>query len=153
MDQAFNLLQNIAQPKQNVEEDECYIFGRLVANKLSKLPEDCRDLMMIKINQLFYDERLEREHNRPNSSSTVHSYPCTPSPQPIIVTQLENSLPQVRTTRQTSTHTDTSQQESSHFDYMNSDVDPITTQPANLISIYDGPASDLSQFVIFKAKH
>lgn len=80
---------------------------------------------------------------------------------PISLTQQENIGPQVVGTRQT-THTgpsieETPPQESSEFvnlDYMNSEVDLTATQPSNnLITIYEGRASDLNQFVIIKPKH
>lgn len=65
MDQAFHILRAVAQPKPN-DEDESSIFGKLIVTIMRKLTEDRRDLMMIEINQLFFDER--QEHNRPNSS-------------------------------------------------------------------------------------
>ncbi|VEN38003.1 unnamed protein product [Callosobruchus maculatus] len=68
----FDILKSVAQPQRNDEEDECSIFGKLVAKKLRTLTEDRRDLMMIKINQLFYDER--QEHNMPNSSLGSYGY-------------------------------------------------------------------------------
>nr|XP_026483151.1 uncharacterized protein LOC113391404 [Vanessa tameamea] len=60
------------QSKQTVsheEDDECSIFGKLIAKKMRKLSEERRDLMMIKINQLFYTEC--HEQNRPSSSSAM----------------------------------------------------------------------------------
>ncbi|CAK1578038.1 unnamed protein product [Parnassius mnemosyne] len=63
----------------NEEDDECYIFGRLVAKKLRKLPDSRRDLLMIKINQLIYAESYGLD--RPNSPLSRSSCPYTESPQ------------------------------------------------------------------------
>ncbi|KAJ0182971.1 hypothetical protein K1T71_000947 [Dendrolimus kikuchii] len=63
MGHEFNILKS-----QPYEEDECNIFGKLVATKMRKLAEDRRDLMMVNINQLFYDES-QRNH-RPHSSGS-----------------------------------------------------------------------------------
>ncbi|XP_050360316.1 uncharacterized protein LOC126780094 [Nymphalis io] len=56
----------------NEEDDECSIFSKLIAKKMRKLSEERRDLMMIKINQLFYSEC--HEHHRPSSLPMV-SFP------------------------------------------------------------------------------
>lgn len=53
-------------------EDECAIFGKLVAAKMRRLDEKRKDLMMIKISQLFYDEHDEA--NRPDSSASSEVY-------------------------------------------------------------------------------
>lgn len=92
MDEAFNILKSIAQPTYHDDEDECSIFGKLVAKKMRTLTEERRDLMMIKINQLFYDER--QEYNRSNSSKSMASYMFTPSPTTI---ENEDNVAQVIT--------------------------------------------------------
>ncbi|CAG4988019.1 unnamed protein product [Parnassius apollo] len=68
--------------QSNEEDDECYIFGKLVAKKLRKLPESRRDLLMIKINQLIYAESYGTD--RPVSSLSRSSCSYAKSPQPSI---------------------------------------------------------------------
>ncbi|XP_046976219.1 uncharacterized protein LOC124542299 [Vanessa cardui] len=51
------------------EDDECNIFGKLIAKKMRKLSEERRDYMMIRINQLFYTEC--HEQNMPCSSTSL----------------------------------------------------------------------------------
>lgn len=68
MDQTLKILETVFQ-NRNDEDDECNIFGKLVAIKLRKLPEDRRDIMMFKINELLYGESQSYKRPRPPSSS------------------------------------------------------------------------------------
>ncbi|XP_026329207.1 uncharacterized protein LOC113237129 [Hyposmocoma kahamanoa] len=68
MDQTLKILETVFQ-NRNDEYDECNIFGKLVAIKLRKLPEDRRDIMMFKINELLYGESQSYKRPRPPSSS------------------------------------------------------------------------------------
>lgn len=59
-----NLLQN-AVSKRPIErdEDECDLYGKMLAMKLRKLPEDERESTMYEIDGIF----LKRRHLRPQS--------------------------------------------------------------------------------------
>lgn len=70
MDQTLNILKTVFHSR-NDEDDESSIFGKLVAIKLRRLPEDRRDIMMFKINQLLYGEC--QSYKRPRSSCSSES--------------------------------------------------------------------------------
>ncbi|KAL0871490.1 hypothetical protein ABMA27_005208 [Loxostege sticticalis] len=62
------------------DDDECTTFGVLIAKKLRKLSDDRRDVMMVKINQLFVDEHNERNPSRtPHSTSSMFRDVSSPS--------------------------------------------------------------------------
>ncbi|XP_041970184.1 uncharacterized protein LOC121726764 [Aricia agestis] len=65
MGNAFNFMKRVAQERQHPknEDDECSIFGQLIARKIRKLSEERRDIMMVKINQLFVDEHILNRDN------------------------------------------------------------------------------------------
>ncbi|XP_023949364.2 uncharacterized protein LOC112053960 [Bicyclus anynana] len=73
MEQTFKFVKNMyelqAKHRFKHEDDECSVFGLLIAKKLRRLSEDRRDVLMVKINQLFIDER--RDSSAPNSNSTL----------------------------------------------------------------------------------
>lgn len=78
MEQAFKYMKNMYQPQTaKNNDDECSVFGVLIAKKLRKLSEERRDVMMVKINQLFIEER--RKTRRRNSLSTMVSNSPSPS--------------------------------------------------------------------------
>lgn len=68
----------------HMDNDECTIFGQLIAKKMRNLSEERRDVMMVKINQLFVDEH---NVNRPCSASSKDS----PSPS-LLVEPIEEYL-------------------------------------------------------------
>lgn len=70
MDQTLNILKTFFQHR-NDENDECSVFGKLIAIKLRRLPEDRRDIMMFNINELLYGER--QSYKRPRSSCSSES--------------------------------------------------------------------------------
>lgn len=76
MDQTMNIFKAVFQHR-NDEEDECGIFGKLVAIKLRKLPEDRKDIMMFKINELLYGEN--QTYTRPGSSFSSGSSHIMPN--------------------------------------------------------------------------
>ncbi|RVE48241.1 hypothetical protein evm_007098 [Chilo suppressalis] len=72
MTQAFNFMKKLQEKqrsKEDYDDDEYSVFGVLVAKKLRKLPEGRRDVMMVKINQLFVDER-DRSYLDVNNSKS-----------------------------------------------------------------------------------
>jgi len=98
MKRAFNTLESVLNKKH--EEDEYDLYGRILANKLRKLPENERQLFMYNIDGMFvqryhrfnnpllsslqptFSRALSTGMNTANeSSSTVTSYsdsPCQP---------------------------------------------------------------------------
>ncbi|CAG9792765.1 unnamed protein product [Diatraea saccharalis] len=73
MEEAFNLMKNAYQNQRSTDDDdECSIFGTLIAKKLRKLSEEERDRMMVKINQLFLERHVT---SRPISAT---SYSLSP---------------------------------------------------------------------------
>lgn len=70
MDQTLNILKTVFH-NRNDGDDECSIFGKLVAIKLRRLPDDRRDIMMFKINELLYGE--SQSYKRPKSSCSSES--------------------------------------------------------------------------------
>lgn len=130
IDQAFNILKTVSQQHVNEEEDECCIFGKLIAKKMRKRSQDRRDLMMVKINELFYNEC-----HRPMSSSMM-SY--TPSPSSRIE---QEDIPQVVMSPPVAIDTDL---------YSTQVTSPTQQSTANNVTIYGGPASDMNNFLIFK---
>ncbi|RVE54385.1 hypothetical protein evm_000870 [Chilo suppressalis] len=72
MNHAFNFMKKVYHRSKDNDDDECSIFGILIAKKLRRLTEEHRDIMMVKINQLFIDEC--RNFSGPNTASNVISY-------------------------------------------------------------------------------
>lgn len=89
-DEALQILKTVSQfhNSQLIEDDECNIFGKLVAKKLQRLPEDRRDLVMIKINQLIYEE--SQYQNRQKSSLSSPSNTSHPANTPSSFVTSEN---------------------------------------------------------------
>lgn len=60
MREAFTMLQNVVAKKTKVnekEEDECDLYGKILAKKLKKLPEEERELVMYEIDGLLLNRR------------------------------------------------------------------------------------------------
>ncbi|RVE54384.1 hypothetical protein evm_000869 [Chilo suppressalis] len=75
MNHAFNFMKKVYQRSRDNDDDECSVFGILIAKKLRRLTEEHRDIMMVKINQLFIDQR----HNSSGPNSTSNVIPYSPS--------------------------------------------------------------------------
>ncbi|KOB78773.1 Uncharacterized protein OBRU01_01685 [Operophtera brumata] len=62
-------------PQHKSEDDECDIIAKLWARKLRKLPEDRRDILIYKINNLMYGESISHSLNRGNTPTDVMMSP------------------------------------------------------------------------------
>lgn len=73
MKRAFNTLESVLSKKH--EEDEYDLYGRILANKIRKLPENERELFMYDIDGMFV-QRYNRLTN-PLLSSRQPTFPET----------------------------------------------------------------------------
>lgn len=72
MKDVFNLLQNVVSKKPiERDEDECDLYGKILAMKLRKLSEHEREATMYEIDGIF----LNRRHLRPESPNS--KFPCS----------------------------------------------------------------------------
>ncbi|KAJ0173262.1 hypothetical protein K1T71_011438 [Dendrolimus kikuchii] len=70
--EAFKL---VKQSDQLRDDDECSTFGILIAQKLRKLTETRRDFIMARINQVFYEENMQRERQFTSQHSISSTLP------------------------------------------------------------------------------
>jgi hypothetical protein len=128
MKRAFNTLESVLNKKH--EEDEYDLYGRILANKLRKLPENERELFMYDIDGMFV-QRYHRLNNpllsslQPTfsankSSSTVTSFSDSPS-QPLSILIPEQPL----TTNSTYSNSNTLSNTSNQLTVSNSHIQNI----------------------------
>ncbi|KAI5730206.1 hypothetical protein M8J76_011220 [Diaphorina citri] len=78
INESFDTLNSVLRSKRTTEEDECDLYGKLLAKKLRKYPAASRDRIMYKIDGLL----LDNPPVTPLSSSSYSSYASdTPAPQ------------------------------------------------------------------------
>jgi hypothetical protein len=65
MDQAFAILQEMAKK----DDDECDLFGKLIAKKLRKIPQPKRGQLMLELEGIL----LRAKTGYPRATSTNHS--------------------------------------------------------------------------------
>ncbi|XP_072948616.1 uncharacterized protein [Epargyreus clarus] len=138
MDQAFSMLKTISK---QVEEDESHIFGKLIAEKLRRLPEERRDMMMIKISKLFYKECSE--YKRPCSSSSIRTYLHYDTPSPISPNPVSKIEQEDVSVEDNSRQSDDSLVETANG--MECEVEP----PNDVVTVFEN-SKDMNHFIIFK---
>lgn len=94
MSDAFSTLSNVLNKSQLRDEDECDLFGKLVAKRLRKRPETEREKLMYKIDTLFFkglsdpisfSPQTTPIPSRPSSAYSTHSEPLSPQSKVIVL--------------------------------------------------------------------
>uniref|UniRef100_A0A0A9W1X7 Serine/threonine-protein kinase atg1 n=1 Tax=Lygus hesperus TaxID=30085 RepID=A0A0A9W1X7_LYGHE len=76
---AFDTLNKVLEIKRDTE-DECDLFGKLIAKKLKKMPEHEREDVMFEIERVFHN--VSTRYRPPHINSAQSSSHSTPSPSP-----------------------------------------------------------------------